>query len=145
MLQYSVSHYICFAVKPYQPCDLVTLRQLYKLETGTSHIKVLSQLIPHVEAFKNKAGFGLNENIYCYYWCEHPVAAYISSWESEKNPKLKPTWKNFLYVLGELGLKELAMDIEHFLLASKSLVIPDDGEESRESMPVTCEFLLFIR
>ena len=117
------------------------------MEIGTPHIKVLSQLIRHVEAFKNKAGFGLNERIYHYFWCEHPVAAHISSWEFEKNPKLKPTWKNFLYVLGELGLKELAMDIERFLLASKSLVISDNGEESRESTPVTmsCEFLLFFR
>ena len=116
------------------------------MEIGTSHINVLSQLIPHVEPFKNEAGFGLNEDTtYRYYWYEHPVAAYISSWEFEENPKLKPTWKNFFYVLGELGLKELAMNIEHFLLASKSLVISDDGDESRESTPVTCEFLLFIR
>ena len=130
-------------MKPYQPRALVTLRQLYKMEIGTPHINVLSQLIPHVEAFKNEAGFGLNEDTtYRYYWCEHPVAAYISSWESEENPKLKPTWKNFLCVLRELGLKELAMDVEHFLLASKSL---DNGDESRDSTPVTCEFLLFIR
>ena len=118
-------------MEQYQPCGLVTLRQLYKLEMGTQHIDVLTQLVPHIESFKDMAGFMLNERKAGYhydYGCQHPIAGYICSWQFEENPMREPTWKNFLYILGELGLKSLATTVESFLLNSNHLAVTEETE-----------------
>ena len=126
------------SVEQYQPCGLVTLRQLCKLEMGIQQIDVLTQLIPHIESFKDMAGFMLNERnadhyILCSYGDEHPLAAYICSWQFEENPMREPTWKNFLYILGEIGLKSLATRIESFLQDSNYLVVTEENDTQMNS------------
>lgn len=96
---------------------------------GTQQINVLTQLIPHIEAFKDMAGFMLNERnaLYQYrYECHHPMAAYICSWQFEESPMREPTWKNFLYILREIGLKNLATKIETFLQALNHLAVTEE-------------------
>ena len=132
-------------MEQYQPCNLVTLRQLHKLEMRTQNIEVLTKLIPHIEAFKDMGGFTLNEeDTYYHYRCEHPVAVYISSWQFEENPMREPTWKNFLYILGEIGLKNLAIEIESFLEESKTLAITEEERlrTTSTSPTMSCEFCI---
>ena len=121
-------------MEKYQPDELVTLRQLYMLEMGTQHIDVLTQLIPHIEPFKDMAGFRLNERKVSYHYgykLDHPMAAYICSWQFEESPMREPTWKNFLYILREIGLKHLATNIESFFQRSSHLA--DTKENSTKA------------
>ena len=104
-------------VAPYSPTSLITLRALHKLEAGERAIPVLTELRSKLHAFRDKAQI---RELYAFrYNLDTPIVdIYISSWIEDPDCELKPTWENFLNVLKEIGLGDIAEEIDAYLTST---------------------------
>ena len=113
---YSINNVI---VPPYCPtaCDAsITYFSLMALE-DLAGIPILLQLHgKKLDQFKDQAGFDLHPVIKT---STDPVFRYIFSWKTDGNRReltRKPSWQNFIQVLKEIDLGELAKQIEDFFI-----------------------------
>ena len=107
---------------------------LSKLEESSVNIPVLSKLESVAENFKDVAGFSL---IRKHNWDMSLACEYIESWKAEKTPLRKPVWSVFLEVLREIGLDNLAEEIDDFLKKT-SLSIEPATEECMDGRSHNC-------
>ena len=101
-----------------------SLSSLTKLEYG-HNIRVLSQLQPlKLRQLKYKAVFDMKP-IDNKMWGSHDPAvnSYITSWLQDKDAGCRPTWRNLLAILGEIGLGEIAMEILKLLFLKPVTVV----------------------
>ena len=104
------------------------MRVALKLE-HCADIKVFERLQSKLEMFKERAGFSIKTmstrmaNVctslpWSYeYQYSNPAALSINSWIEDPNPSLPPTWRSFLQILREPGMKlcDLADQIKQIL------------------------------
>ena len=112
------NNYYVYIVPPYCPmtCDTaITYFSLMALE-NLAGIPLLSQLRgKKLDQFKDQAGF----NLYSVdKTSSDPVFRYIFSWNTDERRELtrKPTWQNFIQILREIDLGEIAEQIEDFFI-----------------------------
>ena len=91
-----------------------SLLSLIKLEYG-HNIRVLSQLESFkLRQLKHKAVFDLkpmNEEGKRFGTHDAAVNLYIDSWLQDTSAGCRPTWRNLLAILGDIGLGEMAREI----------------------------------
>ena len=92
----------------------ITSFALNKLEDSVG-IKVLSELQDkRLNQFKDQAGFNLHSTNQP---SSNPAVRYIDSWVIDARKReltRKPTWRNFIQVLEEINMGEMAKQIEDF-------------------------------
>ena len=132
-------YYSPFAVKPYNPkTTLVSLQALYKLEGGEREIKVISKLKPKLRDFRERAQ--IHELQAFKYGSMCPIVdVYINSWLDDPKCKLPPTWENFLTVLRDIELGEVADDISTYLTNTSPPPIPIAGTHIQQLVYQICQ------
>ena len=113
-----IVHYV-YIVPPYCPtaCDTsITYFSLMALE-DLAGIPILSQLRgKKLNHFKDHAGFNLFPVSKT---SSDPVFRYIYSWQNDARQReltRKPSWQNFIQILKEINLGEIAKQIEDFFI-----------------------------
>ena len=106
----------------------LSLSALIKLEYG-HNIRVLSQLVPpKLRQLKQKAVFNLrllNEEDRQMASDTRPaVSLYIESWLQDESAGCHPTWRNFLVILKDIGMKEMAEKIHELLSKFPVIITP---------------------
>ena len=101
-------------MQPYRPDVTFSVLAIIRLEGR--EIQVLQQLkqTKKLNQFKDQAGFNLLPTSQS---SDDPALRYIISWLHDGNHReltRKPTWRNFIQVLREIDLSELAERIEDF-------------------------------
>ena len=102
------------------------------LRFETAGISVLAQLkeTKKLNDFKKQAGFNLK--LLDEHSLDDPVVHYMNSWlydDSQRELTRKPTWRNFIQVLKEIDLGELAKEMEDFLARTTPL----EDEQANQS------------
>ena len=120
-----------YIVLPYRPNNMwITWFAMMILENLVS-IPVLSQLKgKKLNLFKDQAGFDLQPTDKT---ASSPVLRYIISWRidaSRRQLQRKPTWSNFIQVLKEIDLSELAQQIEDFFIQT----CPDSEPQQKKGI-----------
>ena len=113
-------------VEPYNPRSRISLRALYKLEVGEREIKVITKLRSKLHSFREKAQI---HELYAFkYNRMYPIVdIYINSWLEDPQCKFPPTWENFLTVLRDIDLGDIADDISTYLISTSPSPIPTTG------------------
>ena len=90
------------------------MSSLTKLEHGYN-IPILSELKPlKLKQLKHKAVFDLKiDNDWASY--DLAVDMYIKSWLQDERAGCRPTWRNLVVLLGEIGLGEIARRLLNIL------------------------------
>jgi precorrin-4 methylase len=87
------------------------LQALFKLEAGAG-IQILAKLETKLREFKKRAN--IHELCAYQYSDDCPlVDIYISSWLEDRS--IQPTWENFLAILKDIGLQDVADNIHGYL------------------------------
>ena len=120
-------------VLPYNPDGKISVAAVIKLDLHIG-IGVLVKLNAKFGSFKERAGFSISQNnpvpIPELYKDSEAVKC-IQCWVNEEKPSLPPTWKNFLQILRELKLGDIANEIDHYLQSTSQIQQPEpkrDGE-----------------
>lgn len=77
---------------------------------------ILSNLEKDYIGLQELAGFELDCSHDYTFYTRSLIPKYIKSWVKSSNCGLTPTWKNFLHILKELKLTDVAEQIEIFLM-----------------------------
>ena len=89
---------------------------------------MLTRLKPKIRNFREKVQ--INEICAYRYETACPIVdVYIKSWLDDPNCVLKPTWENFLNILKEIELGDIAEEISTYLTStSPAVAAPTAGE-----------------
>lgn len=106
------------------------IRDLEKLEHG-ANLPVLTKLEPHVYELEEKLGFKSIDIMASSQ--ESTLISYINGWIRSKSPKKKPTWRNLIWLLKDLGEERFTADLEQYLtyvpVPNDQCVFEDDGKK----------------
>jgi hypothetical protein len=125
-------------VLPYNPDREISMAAIAKLDLHVG-IDVLAKLRAKLGSFKERAGFSISQNKplpipeLC---CNKEPAAVkcIQCWVNDEKPSLPPTWKNFLQILRELNLGDIANEIDHYLQSTAQIQQPEPKRDSELCM-----------
>ena len=122
--------YFFIAVPLFNSEETYSYPALLRLESAG--ISVLAQLkeTKKLNDLKKQAGFNLK--LLGKHSLDDPVVHYMNSWlydNSQRELTRKPTWRNFIQVLKEIDLGELAKEMEDFLTKTTPL----EGEQANQS------------
>ena len=124
------------AVTAYDPSKQFSLSAINMLTIGAADLHVLPNLESKLSLLQNSAGFELSGIHDSSFYTTSLVPKYINSWIKSSRCSRQPTWENFLKVLKEMKLWEVADQIEEFLtkstahLKNKQLPKPNNGIHS---------------
>ena len=104
-------------VATYNPTSQLSLSTINKLQIGLS-ICFLSNcnLEENYNRLQELAGFELDCSHDYTFYTRSLLPKYIKSWAESINCSLTLTWKNFLHILREMKLTDVAKQIEKFLI-----------------------------
>ena len=87
-------------------------------------VHVLAKLSAQFDSFKERAGFSISQNkplLMQDLYKESSGVKCIQSWVDDEMFSLPPTWKNFLQILRELKLSDIADEIDRFLKSTAQI------------------------
>ena len=96
-------------------------------------ISVLTKLSVQLDSFKERAGFSISQNtpfLMSDLYEASQTMKCIHSWVHSHMPFLSPTWKNFIQILRELKLGDVAAEIDHYI---QSTAQTQQQEQIRDS------------
>ena len=123
-------------VLPYNPDGKISVTAVVKLDLYVG-IGVLTKLSAKLDSFKEKAGFSISQNeplpipeLYK----ESAAVKCIQCWVNDEKHSLPPTWNNFLQILQELKLGNIANEIDCYLQSTAQIQQPEPKRDSKLCM-----------